>query len=87
MQPVDAVQTSEEPDWLFEVASKTQAHTASAEVVAAVFAYAEPALHTVTIEGQEVTGELDDSVVDDAANVPLAHAVQIALDVSVAEEA
>ena len=34
-----------------------------------------------------MTGELDDNVVDDAEYVPLVHAVHIALDVSVAEEA
>ena len=43
------------------------AHTASADVVAAVFAYAAPALHTVTGDGQAVTGELEETVVGDGA--------------------
>ena len=42
-------------------------HTASADVVAAVFAYAAPALHTVTTDGHAVTGELDEMVVGDGA--------------------
>ena len=60
------------------------AHTASADVVAAVFAYAAPALHTVTGDGHAVTGELDEMVVDDTAYVPLTQTVQIESDDDVA---
>ena len=72
------VQTSDAPGREFEKAVEAQAHTAFVEAVEAIFAYAAPVLHTVTIEGQAVTGELDDNVVDDAAYVPLVQAVQTA---------
>ena len=38
----------------------------------------------MTIDGQAVTGELNEIIVDNAAYVPLAQAAQIALDVEVA---
>ena len=84
MQPVLDVQTSEEPNRLFDVAPTAHAQIALAIVVAAVFAYAAPALHTVTGEGQAVTGELDEMVVDDTAYVPLTQTVQIESDDDVA---
>ena len=85
MQPVVDVQTREEPERLFDVVPVAQAHTASVEVDAAIFAYATPTLQIlVTADGQAVTGEFDEMVVEEAAYVPLAQAVQIALDDDVA---
>ena len=84
VQPDVVVQTREEPDRLFDVEPVAQAHTASAVVDAAIFAYAAPALHTVTTEGQAVTVEIDEMDVEDSAYVPLAQAMQIASDDDVA---
>jgi hypothetical protein len=67
VQPVVDVQMSEEPDRLFDVAPVAQAHTASTVADAAVFAYAAPTLHTLTVNGQVVTGELDEMIVDELA--------------------
>ena len=86
MQPVVDVQTSDEPELLFDVDPLAHAHTASVVVVEAVFAYAVPVLHTVA-DGQEVTTELDDRVVADEANVPIAQSVHTASDVEVAAAA
>ena len=59
----DAVQTSAAPVPL-EVAPTAQAHTASADAVAAVFAYVDPVLQTVAVDAHCDTGEDDERVVD-----------------------
>ena len=78
------MQTNDAPDREFEKAVEAHAHTAFEEADDAMLEYAAPVLQTVTTEGQAVTVELDNRVVGNAANVPLAQDVQTALDVFVA---
>ena len=51
-----------------------------------MLSYAEPALHTVTPDGQAVTGGMDEMVVEEAAYVPLAQVVHSRSVVRVADK-